>query len=254
MKDWQVAIPSYRRPETLVRKTLATMHAGGVPLERVTVFVADADEEHGYRLVLPKGVRIVRAVVGMHAVRNAITAHYPHGSMLVEWDDDIRSVVRRVDDRTLVPVTDLPALFDEAYDICEREHARLWGLYPVANPMFMKPGHTTSLRPIIGTVWGRVVDHAIAPLECEVKSDIERTLQYWTADGCVVRLNHYAVKQNARTEPGGQQEPGRRTHAKSAWAAHQLCERYPELCTMGRAFKGGHAEVRLRVARSATDD
>jgi len=251
---WHVAIPTYQRPNTLVAKTMRTLLGGGVDPARITVFVANADEARGYALALAPGSyrQIVVGAHGIHSARNAITAHYPDGARVVEIDDDIRAVKRRVGPKELQPVGDLAHLFDAAFAACARHGARLWGLYPVCNPMFMRTGYTLDLRAIIGTVCGRVVDKTQPPLRCAVKVDIERTLLYWRADGRVLRYGDLAPVQNARTEPGGLQTPGGRTLAASEAAADYLVRTYPDLCVRAKPRKGGHAEVRLVQPKDPT--
>lgn len=245
--SWEVAIPSYGRPLGLRKFTLQTLLDGGVPPERIRIFVASDAERDDYLSALDFGTyrEILVAAKGMNHVRNLITGFYEHGSKLVEVDDDVRGVFRAKDEKTLERVTDLSALFDDAFDVCEGGAAKLWGLYPVCNALWMKGGLSLSLKPIIGTLWGRIVDRNMAPLACEVKSDIERTLLYWERDGAVARFNNLAPKQNARGGTGGLQTPDGRTLEKSERAAAHLLERWPTLVKRGRPFKDGHAEVKL---------
>lgn len=123
VKPYVVAIPSYRRPEILVRATLWTLFRGHIPSKRVTVFLASISERQIYKeimhnpiesksrvaSVLPKsvskeqvarytkwllGVTLVVGHKGLATQRNFITSFYPSGQHILNMDDDIRNVMR----------------------------------------------------------------------------------------------------------------------------------------------------------------
>ena len=177
-----IAVPTYQRAATLVRCTLALLRRHAIDPGRVTLFVADADEEAVYEALLPLEYRrrIVRAVVGMRAVRNFIQQFYGDGVPVVALDDDVRDVVQRRDGRTLTPVADLAELFTDAFALADRAGAGLWGVYPVANALFMKPTVTYDLRYVVGCLWGcwnSTVDSLAVTLDD--KEDYERTLKWY---------------------------------------------------------------------------
>ena len=47
-----VAVPSYKRPSLLQKKTITTLKNGGVPASKVFVFVANKEEYADYKLSL----------------------------------------------------------------------------------------------------------------------------------------------------------------------------------------------------------
>lgn len=248
--NYQVAIPSYQRAGTLAAKTLPLLLERGVDPDRVTVFVADDDEADAYHPVTEAaGVALAVAVPGMGAVRNFIMAHYPADTRLVQVDDDLMDIRRRVDPKTTTPVADLPSeVFAEGFSMADMVGAGLWGIYPVLNPMFMKPRTTTDLRYIVGCFWGSTVHHAAHQLvTLDDKEDFERTIRYYLADGAVVRLEAFAPKTRYYKEPGGMQVT--RTEARVDQSARTLAARYPDLCRLNTSKKGGHTELRLRDRR-----
>lgn len=252
MKDWIVAIPSYQRAATLCKKTLATLRRGGVAEERVHVFVANAEEHALYAAALARTrTRLIIGAPGIVGVRNAISNYFGEGAQVVEMDDDLTDVSFAQGPKTLVSVEDLGGWFTFSFATAQAAGARLWGTYPVCNPYFMKDKVSYDLRPCIGALHGHFCDPRLQ-LHADAlgKEDIERTLLYYLADGRVARFNGYAAKQNARTEPGGLQAPGGRTHETSQRAAGYLRRTYSALVHMASARKGGHAEVRLRDTRS----
>ena len=52
METYIVAIPSYDRPNVIVKKTLATLKKGKVNKDKIYVFVANKQEEKKYRDVM----------------------------------------------------------------------------------------------------------------------------------------------------------------------------------------------------------
>ncbi|NBO60974.1 MAG: hypothetical protein EBU82_08395 [Flavobacteriia bacterium] len=50
--DYIVAIPSYKRTETLKEKTLAVLQRYKIPASKIFIFVADKEEEENYRKAL----------------------------------------------------------------------------------------------------------------------------------------------------------------------------------------------------------
>lgn len=248
MSDWLVAVPSYKRVRRLAESTLPTLARGGVPAEKVTVFVADETEAEEYRQGLPKDLykEIVVTEKGIARSRSQIAKHYPQNQQVVSVDDDVRGMLK-LDSagNKLVPMEDLAGFFGMAFALCRRHGARLWGLYPVSNAFFMRHGFTTDLRPVIGVVHGYVTDHSMPDLTCESKEDLERTLLYYRRDGAVVRFNEISAKQRSWDEPGGLQTPGGRTVELSAEVSKRLCQMFPGLCFPAPELHG-HAQVKLK--------
>jgi hypothetical protein len=89
--DYIVAIPSYKRTETLQTKTLALLKRYKIPSHKIYIFVADKEEEENYRNALPKDsyAKIVIGIKGLAPVRNFIAGYFPQGKKIVFCDDDI---------------------------------------------------------------------------------------------------------------------------------------------------------------------
>lgn len=248
MSDWLVAIPSYKRVQRLTDSTLDTLARGGVSAHKITVFVANEEERADYQAALPRDRygSIVVGEVGMNKVRNCIVRHYQHGQPLVQLDDDVRDIMALdATGKKLEAIRDLPKMFDRAFAISHYAGARLWGLYPVCNAFYMKPGFTTDLRQITGVVWGGINDHKLPEMACWSKSDIERTLQYYVVDGTVLRFNNLSAKQRPWTEPGGCQAPGIRSPETAMAATEYLCKKFSGLCQRIKDSQG-QAQVRLK--------
>src|ERR1700742_1508159 len=103
---YQVAVPSYRRAAMLRDRTLPFLLSGGVPRDRITVFVHAHDDTDSYAEVCDAaGVNLrTTPVRGINAQRAAIRSSYPDGTELVQADDDITDVRRAVDKKTLAKI------------------------------------------------------------------------------------------------------------------------------------------------------
>lgn len=244
---YSVAIPSYRRAETLRDYTLPALQAAGMPYHKISVFVADDEQFEHYTQILQPGTygMLVLAEPGMRAMREFIRYHYLDGLPLVCCDDDIQGFYKKVDDKTYVPVTDLQLEIHRAFEACYQYDCKLWGIYPVLNAMFMRHTVTTDLRYIVGCFWGCINTHdPNMSVTLDDKEDFERTLKFYIRDGGVVRLNDLAPKTRYYDQPGGMQVL--RTPERVAASALNLYKRYPEYCTLNTKKKSGHVELRLR--------
>ena len=187
----RIAIPSLGRPETLAKKTLATLKRFEVPLILVTVFVI-AEEEAAYREHNPE-VKIVVGEKGLTKQRDFIKTNYLPGEHLVFLDDDLEHFLFLGPDRNLLDT------FQRGFEECERVGARIWGVYPVANLFFMQPKITKSLKYIIGSCYGVILKDTLFEWDYDDKEDFYRTLAYYEEDGAVVRINYLAPKSKYYT-------------------------------------------------------
>lgn len=99
---YHIAIPSHARAgrDGLNKKALRAVADGGVHPDRVRVFVAP-DELDTYRRLTDPGLcaEVVPGALGLAAQRTAIAVYYGDGTQVVQIDDDVSRVVRRVNQR-----------------------------------------------------------------------------------------------------------------------------------------------------------
>ena len=246
MIDYRVAIPSYHRPDRIAQATLPLLKGAGVDMERVVVFLADEQEYDAYQPALRKfGVAAnVGHGVTLRAARAAIGDAYPVGTPLVQIDDDVTRFVRRVDAKTAVDVTDLPAVFEEGFAAA---HGTLWGVYQVPNPFYMGDRVRAGLWFIDGTFFGYTVRgkaHEVPTLDHG--EDYERSLAFFDAMGAVVRLDMYAFKGRIWDEPGGMQDTRTPAGVEEGIAAVEA--RWPHL--VRRHYdKAGRPNLRFKALR-----
>lgn len=250
--SWVIAIPSYKRAETLRDKTLATLRDYQIPKERIHVFVANEAEAKIYRATLdPSTYGFIHiAEPGMAAVRNYITRFFPIGQRIFNMDDDIRGFIEHSSaaKRNERPLRDLAAAITHGFEEAQRTGFRLFGFYPVANGYFMRPGPpTTDLRYIIGSVWGIVNPGPILTVTIDDKEDYLRSVIMYLLDGGVLRFNGISMVSAYYKEPGGMQET--RTMERIRTSAEAMVNAFPDLVTLNLTKKSGMPEVRLRDKR-----
>lgn len=247
-QDYVIAIPSYKRAATVKEKTLNLMTQYKIDPSKITIFVANKLEYDTYSETLADTPykNIVIGEVGMGAIRRFIQRYYPEGTYVMQFDDDLQQILRKVDDKKFEPIEDIEQeLIVKGFEACEENDAKLFGIYAAANPMFMKHKISVGLYYCIGSCWGVINRHdKDLTVTLDDKEDYERTLQHYVKDGKVVRLDNITVKSKYYTEQGGMQVE--RTSERILKSAEELVARFPGLCTMYIRETTGHAELRLR--------
>ena len=252
--DYIIAIPSYKRAETLRDKTLATLKEHKIPAERIHVFVATPEEKQRYEATLEAGTygKLIVAIPGMAAVRNFITGHFPIGQRIVNIDDDIKGFLEFSETarRHEMPLRNLDGFIRRAFAESQKTGFRLWGIYPVPNGFFMRAGEpSTDLKYIIGAFWG-ITNPGIDVLKVTIddKEDYLRSLIMYVADGGVLRFRDVAPKTAYYKEAGGMQEE--RTKNRVTKSAEALHRAFPDLTKLNATKKSGFLELRLRDTRT----
>jgi hypothetical protein len=244
-----IAIPSYKRAETLRDKSLAMLADAGISASIIHVFVATEAEKETYRSVLKPGTygKLVVAEPGMGAVRNFITRYFPIGKKIMNIDDDIKEF-KMLSNGGLKPVRSLDKIFRDGFAEASKTGFRLFGFYPVANGFFMHDRVTQDLRYIIGSAWG-IINPGIDVLKVTLddKEDVQRSIIMYLVDGGVLRYEMIAPITAYYKEPGGMQEE--RTKNRVDKSAHAMVAAYPGLAKINLSKKSGFAEVRLRDQR-----
>jgi hypothetical protein len=250
MSDYVVAIPSYKRQNELINKSLKTLKEGGVPASKIHVFVANNEERAIYEKEVPKALygKIVVGLKGITAQRKFIVKYFPENKYVISIDDDVEQIEKMDGPTRLIKIKNVDKFFRDGYDDLKKHGLYIWGIYPVRNPFFMKPKVTTDLRFIIGVLRGFINRHDknLEPSEgAETKEDYEQSILYFKKDGGVLRYNNVTTKTKFNA-PGGL---GTDRHERNKSAAEYLKKTYPDLITIFHR-KNGMAEVRLARAKS----
>ncbi len=253
MINYQIAIPSYKRSETVMNKTLRLLEEYNLDPSRIKVFI-NAEEEGEYDRYkktlgahkFTETIEIVKGVPTIGAQRNFIEKWYPEGTHVMCFDDDVEQVQRKSGEQTLARVDDLEKdVILKGFSECEKSGAKVFGIYAASNPFFMSYRVNTKLCYIIASMYGFIADHD--PCLNRVTShgeDYEYSMRQYKKHGVLIRLNDITVKSNYYKEIGGFQEyrTEKMIHDSISW----LAEEFSDLCTMYIRKSSGHAELKLR--------
>ena len=158
-----IAIPSYKRHKTLKEKTLSVLEKYNVDPSVVTIFVANEEEKENYvnELKDTKFNNIVVGVVGMGPIRNFIRNYYDEGEFVVNFDDDLSSIMRKspLDEKKMEPIEDIhKEVFEPMYNLMNENSNKLCGVYAASNAFFMNYLPKIGLYYCIGSLWGCIND------------------------------------------------------------------------------------------------
>jgi hypothetical protein len=270
-----IAIPTYRREKIIIQKTLQTLFYHKIDASLITLFLANVDEYNRYveyfinvKSLNPQldvnyykfieSLNMVIGNLGLKAQRNFISDYYLDNQYIVELDDDIEGIKMLVIDKndkknrkkwTLIDIPKLDNMIKQAFKMCKELNAYIWGIYPIANAYFMSPIVSTSLKFIVGPMFG-IINRKDDTLKLSIdeKENVERTLQYYTKDGIVLRFNNITVNTKYYTNPGGMQtnkgaKAQRMTNALTS--AKYLHNNYPDLTTIFYRTKTKRPEIKL---------
>mmetsp|Transcript_6071 Transcript_6071/g.11170 ORF Transcript_6071/g.11170 Transcript_6071/m.11170 type:complete len:721 (-) Transcript_6071:159-2321(-) len=236
--EYQVAVPTYGRwrPTRELRRrkrtcsncdtpfildfTLSFLSRHAVPIERVTLFVADEPEACHYRSALRGSawaeVKIVISVPGIRNSRNFICRHFPAGTHVVSIDDDVEGLNWKYREGTSnplvlqqVPDGGLQRLIADAEERMRKNKAFLWGLSTSQNPRCMS---CSGVSPRNGLINGYFHGFISRP-DCtdllrtisDAAEDAEFSVRNFAKDGIVLRYRMYAGITDPFVNQGGLQ-------------------------------------------------
>jgi hypothetical protein len=251
MIDYKIAIPSYKRPETIKKKTLKVLESYNIDPSRITIFVADESEYEAYKFSL-KDTPYQNIVVGVPTIgaqRNFIERWYPEGTKLMMFDDDIEEVQKKISEQKLGRIDNLEEeVIIKGFEECKKFGAKTFGIYAASNAYFMKERVYTKLCYIIASMFGVIVEHHDDLIRVTNHGeDYEYSIRQYVRNGAVVRFDNYTVKSNYYKEDGGLQTI--RTKEYVHESIKKIAEMYPDLCTMYIRETTGMAELRLKDNR-----
>jgi hypothetical protein len=234
------AIPSYKRPDGLYKKTLTTLKKYSIPVKDITIFLHSNEEKEEYEKIIPKeyyGKIVVHNLPkGIGKIRNYIMNYYPLNSKYVSLDDDVSGFLENVNG-SLKPIKNFKDLVSKAFSLCIKKGFTLWGLYPVCNAYFMKGDPITyDLRFIVGGCMGIINKRRY--LYLNMKEDYELTLISYNKDGGVIRFNNICVKHNTNSKKGGIEQEQLERVKEYKKAASYLMKHYPEQVILNKKREG----------------
>lgn len=240
----KIAIPSYKRADTLVKKTLKyLLEDCKVDFKCITVFVANQKEYENYLKEIPKVIKIVIGKETLRGQRNFMDFYYEINDRVLFFDDDIDGLYKKKGSKTEL-FTDLISLYKIGFNECLKNKTALFGVCAVNNGFYMNSKISTNLKYIVGCFYGQIItqDRSLS-VTLEDKEDFERTILYFHKYKKVVRLNMIAPKTKYYDEDGGMQVT--RTEKRVTASALTLIKRHPNYCSLNTKKKSNHTEIKL---------
>ena len=274
-RSYIIAIPSYKRSDIIQTKTLAVLKKHNINPSRINIFVANEEEYKIYKEAIPSDLynKIIIGELGLKNQRNFISNYYPEGVNIVQMDDDIEKIVELKQkthsynsksttlksfnlnkiynktpkrNRRVKPIEHLDSFIKSAFKLCKLKSVYLWGVYPLPNPFFMTDKITTNLQFIVGPMWGMINRHKPElQLTMDEKENTQRTLQFYTLDGSVIRFNYIGIKTNYYKNKGGMQAESKDRRTEALKSVLDLHEQYPSLTRVKLSSKGRMPELHL---------
>lgn len=242
---FRIAIPSYKRSDIIVKKTLKTLDNLGITTDKIDVFVVDEDyDEYVSKCI---GCRIIKGVKGIIEQRQFISDFYDEGQKILSLDDDIDDI-----DFSLSRINGLEELCNEAFSECAKRNSFIWSVYPVYNKFYReaKTELTSHLIFCIGAFYGYINRKNEPNIQLSVdkwgcKEDVERSIRFFLNDGCTLRYNRIGFKTKyCGTDGGGLGKKSERLE-KMKNGAIALNQAYPEM-TKVKIRKNGMYEIELK--------
>jgi hypothetical protein len=235
-----VAIPSYNRPGLFMNRTYKILVASEL-LDKTTIFCVP-EQETLYRNLPPIRDGRLALVVGVRGLiqqKQYIYDFYPEGTEVVMMDDDLEHFITW--DKKVI--RDIRPIIHKGFRHCRDRGARLWGIYPVANPFFFSRDVSYGLKFIIGNLYG-VIKRGGSEIPADVishKEDIYRSCAYFKRDGVIVRINDVAPV--TKFLAGDSLEASKEWHEQGA---DRIVQDFPGYAKKYYRRRTGFAEVRLR--------
>lgn len=198
MPPYVIAIPSYKRSMILLYKTLNFLERNSIDPKLIHIFIVEEDLDDYKQIPRYLYNDLIVGVKGLGKQREFIENYFDEGTYIVSIDDDIQDIIYANENQE-IPLDDF---LNNAFELCKKEEAYIWGLYPVSNPFFAKNNrwYSTHLTYICGAFYGFINRPKLEDIKCVLTynngnaEDFERSITYWLHDKKVIRFNTVCVK------------------------------------------------------------
>jgi hypothetical protein len=234
--SYRIAIPSYKRAETLRQKTLRTLAVFAFPPDIIDVFVIPEEKEFYENVLLEHSYdNLIEGVPTLAGQRAFIQSYYPLGQKILMLDDDITSFKICVN-------FPLPRQFEWLFEKLEQENCNLFGIYPASNLFFMKDKLQKGLHYCIGSCFG-IINKKDLSAPMDEKEDYYMTLERFQKDGAILRYCGISPVTTYWKGAGGMNAT--RTNETELAGANLMKHLYPELVNSVYRKKAGRWDLKL---------
>lgn len=248
--SYKVILPTYKRTECIVNKTLKTIKATNLDLSQVYVFTADEPGEYESYVEALKGFdcNIVKGVRGLPNQHNFIQDYFKEGVNLFILDDDVSEIgIYDEENKKSIPLLDLDGFVKRSFEITAALKKQCWGANSNCNPLVMQNKFSVGLIYIVQNMFGIINSHDrrtyvdtgdVIPLRKTFnagKESHERVIKNYLTHGGVVKFKNVGAKGQYWVTKGGLEVS--RTDEGEMQASQIFIKLYPDLVRY-RDFNG----------------
>jgi hypothetical protein len=232
---------SSKRSDSICQKTLKTLHTAGFT-DTITIIVPH-DEVATYIPALeqsPVSYVLVGATKGLVEQRKAAREMFPEGAKMVFIDDDIQGIRLRIDNKK-PHVRNIHLTCKIFFEALEATHSLMWGVYPMANALFMDDRVSVGSQYIVGAFYGIINDPRLVEPEMDDCEDWARQLPEQAAGRPPLRFNYVGIDTRYFMNSGGiQRDPASRLAIVQA-----LIDKHPSLVKL-KHRKNGKPDLQFK--------
>lgn len=237
MKDIVYAIPSHKRIDVLLNRTLAFLQEHLVEHSSIYIFVSKENID-SYKEKLPIDINLIESVEGVSENRMFISNYFLPKQKIVYLDDDIKSV-NILENKKLKPIKKKKFQNETKYifDLMIANDVGLTGVYPCNNAYFMKGGFSTDLKFCIGALRFVINDRLCERRRYVMLEDYETTIKYYAKYGKVIRLNYMSMEHDYNKLKGGMKDNVDRSFESKEIECEKFKWQYSNYCKIWKNKK-----------------
>lgn len=218
-------IPSYKRYGR--QTTLEYLKSLGYKKDQIIISTQTQEDYELYKNYEKDATIIFKEGNCVGDNRNNILEYLKENDNVVMLDDDIKSLQKLKNDKLINITTkqELDKFINDAFDYCNKNNARMWGIYPVNNAYFMKLA-IDKKNILIGCVLG-LKNIFRFDREFRTKEDYELCCREISNGYNCIRFNHITANAKHKTNSGGCKDDWKFEINKNC--ADMLIKKYPQL-------------------------
>lgn len=252
--NYQIAVVSYKRYETLKNQTLRTLQSLGADKDKIHIFVANDSELEQYKQVCGDDYRYVVGVPGIGGQRKFVNSYFADKEKIFCMDDDVKSVMMK-GEKKLQPVNmSLDEIVEMGYYWAEKYGSHIWGVNHTFNNFYLKDELSVGLKYILATFMGTYGHDWIwqdnqRPI-VNTGEDHHTSLRAFVRYGSVVRFEYLCLETDTYT-PGGNdaatlERDGVPRMVKHGENLTKVAERYPDLASVRYMKDTGNPTMKFK--------
>lgn len=252
--DYQIAIPSYKRYETLRDTTLVTLKNLQADINKIHIFVANEEELNKYKETCGDQYKYVVGVPGIGGQRKFINSYFAKNEKIFCMDDDVRSIMAK-GEKKLQPVDmNLDEIVTMGYYWADKYNSRIWGINHTFNNFYLKDEISVGLKYILATFMGTYGHDWIWQDEdrpiVNTGEDHHTSLRAFVKYGSVVRFEFLCLETDTFTAGGNDaatlERDGVPRMIKHGENLTKVAERYPDLAKVRYMKDTGNPTMKFK--------